>query len=342
MQVGQFPASAASSLIEGYCDDFVSLAAMLAQTLEQVAMRGIAFESSRASLQRIEHGMRELSDAIHELLERGSVSSEFEAVLGRKKSGSDAAASPGPAATGVTTSGPSAPPARPQPQRPAAGPAPTPTPAARPPLANRQPPAPPRSLGASSPTRTARPALPAAKTAGGAPVSASAATPRTARSETLKGTNQSMPLLSVFQFLGRMRKSGTVHVYIQDETLAFEFVNGCIEFTASDRCPVGERLGELLVELGFCSRETLAPILAKVGVSSAHRLGHLVVESNLVSNGQVLEGLEAQVKRRFQRVCTNPEAAYEFEEGRRLPGDGRIRITPFELSFETGRAERRR
>jgi hypothetical protein len=340
MQVGQFPASAASSLIEGYCDDFVSLAAMLAQTLEQVAMRGIAFESSRASLQRIEHGMRELSDAIHELLERGSVSSGFEAVLGRKKSDSDAAAaSPGPATTGPTTS---APPARPQPPRPAAGPAPTPTPAARPPLANRQPPAAQRSLGASSPNRAARPALPAAKTAGGAPVSASAATPRAARSETLKGTNQSMPLLSVFQFLGRMRKSGTVHVYIQEETLAFEFVNGCIEFTASDRCPVGERLGELLVELGFCSRETLAPILAKVGVSSAHRLGHLVVASNLVSNGQVLEGLEAQVKRRFQRVCTNPEAAYEFEEGRRLPGDGRIRITPFELSFETGRAERRR
>ena len=36
MQVGQFPASAANSLIQGYCDDFVSLAAVLAQTLEQI------------------------------------------------------------------------------------------------------------------------------------------------------------------------------------------------------------------------------------------------------------------------------------------------------------------
>ena len=37
--MGHFPASAANSLIEGYCDDFVSLAAILAQTLER-AMGG--------------------------------------------------------------------------------------------------------------------------------------------------------------------------------------------------------------------------------------------------------------------------------------------------------------
>ncbi len=341
MQVGQFPASAASSLIDGYCDDFVSLAAMLAQTLEQVAMRGINFESSRESLQRIEHGMHELAAAIHELLERGSVSNEFATVLGRKPS--DAADAPSPQRPAASPTGPAVGP-RPRPTSlPGQAAAPkraTTLPSASPRPAASEQPAAPRSLSASSPTRTAQPAPPTARGAGSAPVQASATTPRTARTETLRGTNKSMPLLSVFQFLGRMRKSGTVHVYIQEETLAFEFVNGCIEFTASDRCPVGERLGELLVELGFCSRQTLAPILAKVGVSSAHRLGHLVVEARLVSNGQVLEALETQVRRRFQRVCTNPEAAYEFDEGKRLPGDGRIRITPVELSFEPGRGGR--
>jgi hypothetical protein len=341
MQVGQFPASAASSLIEGYCDDFVSLAAMLAQTLEQVAMRGINFDTSRESLQRIEHGMSELAAAIRELLERGSVSN-VDTVLGRKKV-DDETAGPAPGPTPIRA--PASPAVGRRPGGPGPGPTqtamsprtPTPGPGAPRPTAAAEPPA-QRSIGAASPTRTARPAQHAAGgAAGGAPVLASAAVPRAARAETLKGTNRSMPLLSVFQFLGRMRKSGTVHVYIETETLAFEFVNGCIEFTASDRCPVGERLGELLVELGSCSREALAPILAKVGVSSAHRLGHLVVEARLVSNGQVLEALESQVRRRFQRVCSSPEAAYEFDEGRRLPGDGRIRIAPLELSFEPGR-----
>jgi hypothetical protein len=341
MQVGQFPASAANSLIEGYCDDFVSLAATLAQTLEQVAMRGIAFDASRPALERIEHGMRELADAIQELLARGSVSNGFETVLGRKQDQGATAAPPAPEAPRPTAARPTRPlgdgghtpsagaprPHGTRPQQQQQRPTPSaPAQPAQPP----QPPPAPRSIAASSAARTTRPA------------SAAANTPRPARTETLKGTNRSMPLLSVFQFLGRMRKSGTVHVYIQDETLAFEFVNGCIEFTASDRCPVGERLGELLVELGSCTREALAPILAKVGVSSAHRLGHLVVESKLVSNGQVLEALESQVKRRFQRVCTCADAAYEFDEGRRLPGDGRIRIAPFELSFEPGRGDRHR
>lgn len=157
---------------------------------------------------------------------------------------------------------------------------------------------------------------------------------RGGKTEGLRGTNRTMPLQSVFQFLGRMRKSGTLHVFVGDEILAFEFVNGCIEFTATNRCPVNERLGELLVELNFCTREALAPFLAKVGVSSANRLGQLVVDAHLVSNGQVLEALEAQVLLRFQRVCESGDASYEFESGPRAPGDGRIRIAPFELTID--------
>jgi hypothetical protein len=72
MQVGQFPASAANSLIEGYCEDFVSFASVLAQTLEQIAMRGIPIDRSREHLARIEKGMRDLSSAIHELVERST------------------------------------------------------------------------------------------------------------------------------------------------------------------------------------------------------------------------------------------------------------------------------
>lgn len=72
MQVGQFPASAANSLIEGYCEDFVSFASVLAQTLEQISMRGIPIDRSREHLARIEKGMRDLSSAIHELVERST------------------------------------------------------------------------------------------------------------------------------------------------------------------------------------------------------------------------------------------------------------------------------
>lgn len=378
MQVGQFPASAANSLIEGYCDDFVSLAAILAQTLEQVAMRGIGLDSSRTSLQRIEKGMRELSDAIHELLERGSLTTRFENVLSRNdapaaKAGATAPALPThpapqqPAAVPVAASSPS----RNALQRSATRigdeqPAPRPRPtvigtpqsakstspvAAKPPAATppTAPPAAPAPNAANTRTQASAPAPTPTTTNGKTPTTADPPAPpaaapeadaapnqarRAGKPEGLRGTNRTMPLQSVFQFLGRTRKSGTLHVFVEDEILAFEFVNGCIEFTATNRCPVSERLGELLVELGSCTREKLAPVLAKVGVSSANRLGQLVVEEHIVSNGQVLEALETQVQRRFKRVCEAGEASYEFEAGRRLPGDGRIRIAPFELTID--------
>lgn len=56
MQVAQFPAAAVSSLIDGYCSNFIELASVLAQTLEQVSMRGIDIQHSRGDLERIEAG----------------------------------------------------------------------------------------------------------------------------------------------------------------------------------------------------------------------------------------------------------------------------------------------
>lgn len=55
-------------MLEGYCDDFVNLAASLAQTLEQVTMRKLPFDKNRTSLERVERGMRDLADAIGALL----------------------------------------------------------------------------------------------------------------------------------------------------------------------------------------------------------------------------------------------------------------------------------
>ena len=54
--------------MQGYCDDFVALASVLAQTLEQASMRNVDLRPSRPGLLRIEQGMRDLATAIHELL----------------------------------------------------------------------------------------------------------------------------------------------------------------------------------------------------------------------------------------------------------------------------------
>lgn len=67
-QVTSFPATAVGPMLEGYCDDFVSFAASLAQTLEQVKMRRLPYAANCASLARVERGMRDLAEAIGSLL----------------------------------------------------------------------------------------------------------------------------------------------------------------------------------------------------------------------------------------------------------------------------------
>lgn len=252
----EFPAAAAKPLVEGYCQDFVSLAASLAQTLEQVEMRRIDLQSCRDVLLRTERGMRGLADAIHDLLERGLQSAPAEP-----------------------------PPAAPPASAPAAAPA-----------APEQSPLDPRHQ--------------------------------------LRGNTQTMPLLSVMQFLSRVRKSGTLHIDVGDEHITFDFVNGVIEASGSDQSAPDERLGNILIAMFPAQRERLQPVLQRLEQrGNLRRLGTEVVQAGAASNGQVIEALEKQVQARYQRVVSAPIATYAFEEGERVPGDGRIRIRPFELEF---------
>lgn len=72
MQVAQNAPEAANQLIDGYCDDFISLAAVLAQTLEQASMRGIDIAANHEKLRRISTGMSNLSEAIQAVIDTGS------------------------------------------------------------------------------------------------------------------------------------------------------------------------------------------------------------------------------------------------------------------------------
>jgi hypothetical protein len=337
MQVGQFPASAANSLIQGYCDDFVSLAAILAQTLEQVSMRGLNFDGSRPSLQRIENGMRNLAEAIHDLLERGKVSTELSASLDGSKApaggahaapvGRSGAGASGGASGSGNGNGPSSQPggAAPAPARSAGEPR---APDAR--GSAPRPTAPNQGRPSAPPTAAGRPAAPPNARSQSTAVPARGA-PGRAAPEGLKGTSQSMPLLSVFQFLGRMRKGGTMRVRIGTEDMTFELQNGCLLASSTSQCPRQELLGELLVELGHCHSDDLDAVSAAAAASS-ERFGALAIEAGVVTEPQVCKALELQIERRYSRACRSNDARYEFLEGQRSPIETRFRIQPMAVS----------
>lgn len=404
MQGGQFPASAANSLIQGYCEDFVSFAAVLAQTLEQVSMRGIDLKQSRTDLERIENGMRNLAEAIHDLLARQPAKGGAKPTeRAPEKAPPVASANPEPKAAAPAPSAPAAPAARSQPApSPTPVVAPTPAASARPtaptnqgavrvdmrprdeePTSKPTPPAPkpnasadattapkpaPAVASGAAPTPTSTPntgtppappvltPAPAAtapsRPVGTAPANrakaaAPGSTPRPAtaantarpsqrpspRPENLKGTNRSMPLLSVMQFLGRMRKRGTMKVALPGETLTFDIENGCVMSAASTNCPRDERLGDILCDMDVCTREQLEPLelLVESG-QAAERFGQLVLEHQLASDQQVVAALEAQVKTRFSRACKHLEASYEFVEGERTSTPPAFPVQPLPIA----------
>lgn len=395
MQVGQFPASAANSLIQGYCDDFVSLAAILAQTLEQVSMRGIPIAGSRPALERIENGMRDLAAAIHDLLERGAPTSDRSRATGKDTNPQPGPSSPQPAQPGAQ---PSLQPSKVA-TEPNAGPAPAPGPskgatpvaagakvqatgsssvsagepsatatkgaaprnaaatvtAVAPPLAtataaSASPPT-TASTASASPTG-AIPAREAARvgtathgpsthgpsthgpgTHGPSPTFAPPARPRPrGTADGLRGTAQSMPLLSVLQFIGRMRKQGTMQVETGGERLVFEIENGCIVAATTDRCRREETLAELLIERGHCTRELIVALAEKVDGNS-DRLGQLALDEGLLTMAQLADTMESQARRRMTRCCKCPDASYVFHEGQTLATTaGHLRIQPIAIS----------
>ncbi len=134
-----------------------------------------------------------------------------------------------------------------------------------------------------------------------------------------------------FESLERDRRSGTLYVQAGQETLAFELVEGFITQTASDHPVADERLGDLLVELGSCTRDQLATVFRGMPEAETTLLGESLVRQGIVTNRQVIDALERQVQRRVRRACATHETRFDFTEGELLPDDGRVRVAPSTL-----------
>ncbi|MFT6080949.1 MAG: hypothetical protein ACJAYX_003836 [Planctomycetota bacterium] len=370
MPLGQFPASAANAFIEGYCDEFLSLASLLAETLAQADSRGIDITASQCHLDRIDEGMRNLGAVIDELGRCGPP------------------AEPAPATpTAVEPDEPDAEPAvtfgtmpilgnesarvtrastaDPAEHKPPAGAdldevdarvveaysflvdsdsSDRRLDAARSEAGNIDPsapvhfdkrPAPGLELALKSlPSNAVGAASKASGKVSGDPGDDDTAS-EVAVNPSLKGSNATMPVRSVFQFLERARKSGVMRVELADEVVTFEFEGGWIRLCRTDNQDKSDRLGELLA--GTCNDKELQALLAKAVAMNNLQVGELMVRSGLVSNGQVLDALEAQARLRFQRVCDSVVAKYEFVECLVRPRDGRVRIAPMELAFQAHR-----
>ncbi len=151
----------------------------------------------------------------------------------------------------------------------------------------------------------------------------------------LCGNNMSMPIASVFQFLENAQKHGTLTVQLPGETLTFGFREGLVTMCDSTNRDLGDRLGDILTRTQCHDTVRLVEMIEAAAYEGSPELGELLVQEGLATNGQVMDALEEQARRRYRRACESGQAIYEFLE-REVPStDGRIRLSPMELAFES-------
>ena len=112
----------------------------------------------------------------------------------------------------------------------------------------------------------------------------------------LEGTLRVFSLTDIFQVLGLQRKSGTLTVEGEDDTVTVSFLGGQVVSADSSGRRLENRIGTLLVRAGRINEEQLNRIL-QVQTESQQRLGFLLIRERLVTPEDLREALRLQIFR---------------------------------------------
>ncbi|HEV2063468.1 MAG TPA: DUF4388 domain-containing protein, partial [Thermoanaerobaculia bacterium] len=112
----------------------------------------------------------------------------------------------------------------------------------------------------------------------------------------LEGTLRVFSLTDIFQVLGLQRKSGTLTVEGEDDTVTVSFLGGQVVSADSSGRRLKNRIGTLLVRAGRINEEQLNRIL-RMQTESQQRLGFLLIRERLVTPEDLREALRLQIFR---------------------------------------------
>lgn len=139
-------------------------------------------------------------------------------------------------------------------------------------------------------------------------------------------------LIGFFQLQG---KTGVLTIDARDEQVKLEYLRGELIHAASSRSPEGQRLGDILVDMGHLSREGLDELLADK--AAAERLGDTIRRGELVPEAALAQALETQVQNIFHRLFDVGGCRFTFREGLEGEPRARVRYNVTRLLLETAR-----
>src|SRR5215468_8629374 len=127
----------------------------------------------------------------------------------------------------------------------------------------------------------------------------------------LEGTIKDFGLPDIFQLIGLQRKTGTLTLTNEKETVTVAFENGMVVSADSDSKRLEDRLGNVLVKQGKISRERLEEALG-TQKQTLQRLGHILATSEFITGKDLKDALQLQVAQIVFKVFRWRDGHYSF------------------------------
>jgi hypothetical protein len=151
------------------------------------------------------------------------------------------------------------------------------------------------------------------------------------------GNTDVLSIPELIGFFQLQAKTGVLLIAGQVEDFTLVYQRGELIHAASSASPEGERLGEILVRLGYMNETQLAELL--VCLNSMERTGETLRRGEVISEEAISDALQHQVQGIFHRLCTLTGCRFSFREGLAGEPNARARYNVTRLLLETARVK---
>jgi len=137
-------------------------------------------------------------------------------------------------------------------------------------------------------------------------------------------------------FLGVQQKTGLLEIRTPNQSFTLELDAGQVAHLQSNRTGKGERLGDILVEMGIVDQRAVEDAYR---ANPRGRVGELLLNNGLVKQEQLFEALQRQIHVLFQRLASEPMERFTFWAGPLLHAQERLRLNATALMLEAARVK---
>jgi hypothetical protein len=128
----------------------------------------------------------------------------------------------------------------------------------------------------------------------------------------LEGTIKDFGLADIFQLIGLQRRSGTLTLDSEQDTVTVKFLEGAVVGADTRQRNLEDLLGAVLVRTGRITEGQLQEAL-KIQKSTLQRLGYIFVRSEFISEEDLREALRVQVTQIVYRLFRWRDGKYRFD-----------------------------